>query len=83
MSSRRVFQCRRWLFHYHNGPLSNVERGFKMRSSVFTKRKAFVSRGEIEVEIATLSKQATKLPAEIQVKDIFKIVLCNNNKDFY
>ena len=54
-----------------------------MRSSVFTKRKAFVSRGEIEVEIATLSKQATKLPAEIQVKDIFKIVLCNNNKDFY
>ena len=54
-----------------------------MRSSVFTKGKAFVSRVEIKGERATLSEKATKLAAEIQIKDNCKIVLCNHNKEFY
>ena len=53
-----------------------------MRSSVFLKRKAFVSRGEIKGERANLSEKATKLAAEIQIKDACKIFLCNYNKEF-
>ena len=73
----------RWLFQYHHGPLSIAEGGFKMKSVVFTKREAFVSRGEIKDERANLSEKATKLAAEIQIKDSGKIVLCNYNKESY
>ena len=54
-----------------------------MRSSVFTKREAIVSRGEIKGERANLCEKATKPATEFQVKDNSKTVLCDYIKEFY
>ena len=78
----RVLHHMRRPFHYRHRPLSNAEGGVKIRSSVFTKRNAFVARVEIKGERATLIEKATKLAAGFQIKDNRKIIVCNHNKEF-